>query len=189
MGLTSEQVHWVLGGAISLIAVILLLRAAGVLRASWPRYFLPFGLLLLAGETFLDPLIHGLGTPQHEAAETAQHFVMGGLMAAVGLVELQRARDRLRSRFWGFLLPVGLLAVGILFLVHAQHDSAAPAILLIVQHRVMGATLVVAAAAKFLAELGQDKTRSFEAGWLVAMLVFGLELLLYTEASGAHASH
>lgn len=62
--------------------------------------------------------------------------------------------------------------------------------LLLAQHRVMGATLLVAVVGKALRELQSERTRGFEFGWLFALLLFGVELLLYTEeaATSGHAS-
>lgn len=70
MALSSEQVHWLLGGLVTLVAAALLLRATGLVEAGWLRFILPAALLLLGAETFLDPLIHG-GKSPHGPAEKA----------------------------------------------------------------------------------------------------------------------
>lgn len=88
-------------------------------------------------------------------------------------------------------MPLGLVAMGLTFLRHAQHDAAGPAILLIQQHRIIGATFCVAAASKGIAELGGDRWRPFAVAWLVVFLLLGVEFALYTEgaANGGHGGH
>ncbi len=81
------------------------------------------------------------------------------------------------------------MVFGGMFLFHARHEAAAPAIVLTVQHRIFGATLAVAALAKAAAELGGEKARAFRVAWLLPLLVFGLEMLLYTEGGAGMAGH
>ena len=191
MGLTSEQVHWIVGCVIVALSLLLVLYEVGVLRASWLRYLLGGAVLALGLQALLDPLLLGAAGPKGYAAETAQHVVQGVILVALGGLELLRAMAMLQRRIWGFFLPAGIAGVGVLFLLHAQHESSAPAILLLTQHRVTGATLCLAAAAKALAETGHTKARPFATGWLLLLFATGIQFLIYTEGgvSGAHASH
>lgn len=182
--MTSEQVHWILGAVVTgaaLLLLLLLLRAAGLVRAAWLDYVLPVALLLLALETFIDPILHGGETPAHGKAETAQHRTMGLVAAAAGGIELLRMRGRVKARVWALALPFGVLAVGVFFLVHGEHGPGPPDMLVLVQHRIMGTTLLVAALARSVATLRSAAAPGFEIAWLVAVLLFGLELLLYRE--------
>ena len=82
MGLTSEQVHWIFGAALVIGALLLLMRALGRVAGRWVDFIMP-GLLGLFGvELLLDPLVHGIAGPGNYAKETAQHFVLGGVLIA-----------------------------------------------------------------------------------------------------------
>lgn len=190
MGLTSEQVHWIVGGLVSVFALVLILHQTGALQARPLRYLLGGGITALGVQVLLDPLIHGSAAPEGYGAETVQHMVQGVLILGVGVVELLRAREKLRHRAWRFGLPVGLAFVALVFLFHAQHKAEGPMVLLVVQHRILGATLLVAGAAKALGELDREATRSFAVTWLVVLLIAGLELLLYSEGgTGGHGGY
>ena len=52
----------------------------------------------------------------------------------------------------------------------------------------MGLTLITAGIAKALSAIGHHRTQAFAVAWLVPLLLFGLELLVYTEA-GASSGH
>lgn len=184
MELTSEQVHWIFGGVLVVAAALLALR--DVKRLDWPKldYLLP-GLLALFGiEMLLDPLVHGSAAPGNYEAETAQHFTLGILLIATSVAELFRV-----ARGWQGLaarLPLAgaLVAAAGTFLFHAQHDSAAPMILLVTQHRMIGATLAVAALAVII---GQRNGRAGAHPPALAMLLLllGAQLLVYTEGGMA----
>jgi hypothetical protein len=181
MNLTSEQVHWIVGGWISIIALLLILNETGVLATRWVRWLLPIGMLAVGIELIFDPLLHGAAAPGGYEHETAQHFMLGAGLIAVGAIEGLREKEILRRRFWSMVLPTGLVATGAVFLFHAQHEASVPMVVLIAQHRVIGATLWLAGLAKALAEIKSQKTRPFAVVWLVLLLLFGFELLLYTE--------
>lgn len=188
MGLTSEQVHWILGGAVVAVTLVLLLQELEVMKARWSRHLLGLVTIAIGLELLIDRLVHGDAAPGDYEAETLQHVGQGLLVAAVGVIELLRANGRLRHRAWAFVFPIGVAVVALVFFFHAQHQAAGPAALLVVQHRIFGATLMVAAVAKALAELDDPRMRTFRVAWLVVALVTGLELLLYSEKGGHAAS-
>ncbi|OGW53745.1 MAG: hypothetical protein A2Z46_01870 [Nitrospirae bacterium RBG_19FT_COMBO_55_12] len=181
MNLTSEQVHWIIGGWIAIIACFLILNETRVLAARWVRWLLPVGMLAVGIELIIDPLLHGAAAPGGYEHETAQHFMLGAGLIVVAALEGLREKEVLRHRFWSMVMPTGLIAAGAVFMFHAQHEASVPIIVLIAQHRVYGVTLWLAGLAKALAEIRSHKTRTFAAGWLVLLLLFGFELLLYTE--------
>jgi len=143
MGLTSEQAHWIVGAELCAVALTLLLYEMQVWRAPALRYLLGGALLLLAAEGVLFPAIEGALTPGRLDRATAQHLLLAAVCAAVGLVELARASRAGASGGSRAALPLGLLATGAIFAFHAQHHSAAPRVLLTVQHRMLGASLAV----------------------------------------------
>jgi hypothetical protein len=188
VGLTSEHVHWILGGAVVSITLVLLLQELEVIKARWSRYLLGLATIAIGIELLIDRLVHGDAAPRDYEAETLQHVGQGLLVAAVGVIESLRAHGRLRHPAWAFGFPIAVAVVALVFFFHAQHQAAGPAALLVVQHRIFGATLMVAAVAKALAEIDGPRMHPFRVGWLVVALVAGLELLLYSEDGGQPAS-
>ena len=186
MGLTSEQVHHLGGAAFTLVASLLLLWHLRFLRASWVPFVMP-GLLVLYGiESFADRWIHGSQLPSSYEAEGLQHLIQGGVVVVAGTVEALILLGKLHHPGWRAAVPLALGIVGVVFLVHAQHDVNVDPLVLAVQHRMFAVTLFVSGAAKALAETRREATRWLNAGWLLPMLVFGLELLMYSEGTNGH---
>jgi len=184
MGLTSEQAHWIVGAELCALALTLLLYELQVWPARGLRYALGATLLVLAAEGVLFPAIEGALTPERFDATTAQHLLLAALCLLVGLVELWRAARGMQGGGSRAALPLGLLATSAIFVFHAQHHSAAPRVLLTVQHRILGASLAVGGLTRGAAELPVPAARSFKTAWLVPLFLAGVQLLLYTETSG-----
>ena len=186
MGLTSEQVHWIFGGVLVAASSMLLLREAR--RLDWPAvdYLLPVLLAVFGMELLLDPLVHGDAAPANYAAETAQHFTLGILLLATSAAELLRVARGWRGLAGRLPLAAALAAAAGAFLFHAQHDSEAPMILLMTQHRMIGATLGAAALAVLI-----GRSQSDDSGYPPAlpflMLLLGAQLLIYTEGGSLMA--
>lgn len=179
MKLTSEQVHWVFGAVLSVLPIPLILNELVVIDGRWPSFIVPIALFAIGLALILDPLIHGRAAPTEYAHETVQHLVLGAMALAVGGVETARALGGLESSAWALALPLGLVIAGLLFFFHAQHQAGVPVLLLVIQHRIMGVILTVAGVTKAVAEMSQAP--ALRAGWLLLVLVLGLQLLLYTE--------
>lgn len=58
MGLTSEHVHWIIGGLVTAFTVVLILHQTGLLRARPLRYLLGGGVTALGVQVLLDPFVH-----------------------------------------------------------------------------------------------------------------------------------
>ena len=179
MGLTSEQVHWIYGGALVGVALLMLLHVRGTITARWPEFMIG-GLLLLFGAALVfDPFLHGAAAPANYAAETAQHLSLGLVLIVASALELYRAGKGHNGRLWRAPLAVALVFAGLTFLIHAQHDSAAPMVLLVTQHRIIAATLLVLAASTLLAPLAPARRQG--TGAPLITLLLGLELMIYSE--------
>lgn len=180
MNLTSEQVHWIFGAVLIAATVLLILRDVGRLRGRWVDYLLP-GLLGAFGvEMLIDPLIHGDAAPTNYVAETAQHFGLGLLLLGAAVAELIRTYRRAQGRVWRLPLTAALAIAAATFWFHAQHDAAAPMILLVTQHRMIAATLAVSAIAMLFEAQGPRERRQPPAVAYL-MLLLGAQLLIYTE--------
>ena len=196
MGLTSEQVHWIFGAVLIGTTVLLILRDTGRIAGRWIDYLVPLLLAAFGLEMLLDPFVHGASAPANYAAETAQHFGLGVLLIGASADEFFRTWRRRSGLLWRVPLAAALAIAAVTFWVHAQHDSAAPMILLITQHRMIAATLAVAAVAALVIGPGERGSAQPPAiGFL--MLLLGAQLLIYTEGTSlfgglspaAHSGH
>ena len=198
LGLSSETVHKIYGAAILATSVTLLAEESGAFTLDELR-FAPPGLTMAAGGLLMiDPLLHGRAAPANYRQETRQHLLLGGAMLVAGSVDLAAEADWLDHWTWSLVLPAGLLAASGSFFFHAQHGDPAQHELLTTQHRLLGATLAVAALTKALAAVPShtdDEARwpGMESAWLVTAGLAGIQLLLYTEGNPTtttdHAQH
>jgi hypothetical protein len=189
MNLSSEQVHWLGGVGVVLVATGLLLHDLKVLSArGWP-WLLPVFLVLYGIESFIDQWIHGSATPANYGAESAQHVVQGTVMLAGGIVEGLVLLGVLKRRVWMLAAPVALAVLALVFLVHEQHAAAVPPLVIEVQHRAFALTLLLAAALRVLHVFERPAVTALGRGWVLLFLLFGLELLTYTEGGSGSAHH
>jgi hypothetical protein len=177
-------VHQIFGGIVAVFALVMLLREIDVLRGAWTNY-LPAAALLFGGVLLLlDPwLFHG----GDFGAEGHQHTAQGLFAAIAGLIETYRVRRKPEHAGLLLLVPIVLVALGIGFLWHTQHDSG-DMLLQSVQHRLMGATLLLAALLKIAANFDRRHGQWARSGWILMLIVFALELLLYMERVQQHSS-
>ena len=192
-GITSETMHHLYGGAILGLSTTLLVEDVGAFDAPSLRYAVP-GLVMTAGGLLaIDPLLHGAALPENYAAETRQHLLLGGMLFAVGTIDLAHEADWLGHWSWGLALPAGMLAASASFFFHAQHGDPGQHELMQTQHRLLGATIAVAAVTKGLSAVpasdDSDEPRwpELRTAWIVAAGLAGIQLLLYSEGGGASA--
>jgi hypothetical protein len=178
-----EDVHKLAGALVLTNTLLLLGQQAGLLRGAWARFVLPGFVISLGLFLVLDPIVfHGGGF----GAEGLQHQIQGLVALGIGIVEAQRARGRLQTTPFALALPVGITAVGLLFVLHSQHGSGNMALQL-VQHRILGATVVLAGIVKGIDSLKLAKGHWAAVGWLLLLLVVSLDLFLYVEGNGSPA--
>ena len=184
MQLSSEQVHWIDGGLIAVFSLALIILETRRRKFQWTKFFVPAGLLILAAGLIFDPLFHGEQAAESFQREIRQHFWLGLILTPAAAVETGLALRLLDGKFWRLILPLALALVGAGFFFHAQHQADAfSALLLTAQHRFMGATLFLCGATKAVGELVAGENKEFKLVWLFLLLLFGFELLLYTEGN------
>jgi hypothetical protein len=183
MSLSPVLVHQIFGVLLLVFAIVLLLREIDVLRGPWADYLPAAALLLLGALLFLDPwLFHG----GDFGAEGNQHTWQGLSAVAAGVLEMYRARRKSENMLLALVVPAVLMGLGLGFLSHEQHQTG-NMLLQTVQHRVMGATLLLAALIKLAANFRWREGQWARTGWLLILSVFALQLLLYTEVGGTAA--
>lgn len=177
-------VHQIAGAGLVAFALLLLAKALGRVSGDWPSYVLPVSLLVLGLFLVLDPIVFHGGA---FGAEGTQHQIQGGLMLAVAAIELARTRKRLTHRAWGALLPIAIIAVGVMFALHSQHGGG-DMLLQVTQHRILGATLILTGLVQAIDNLALARGDWAAVGWLLLVLAVSLQLFLYVEG-GAPAAH
>jgi hypothetical protein len=184
MELDPVVVHRIFGALIAAFAIVIVLHEIDVVRGGWAAYLPAAALLAGGGLLFLDPwLVHG----GDFGAEGNQHAWQGLAAVAAGVLEFYRVHRRSGVLPLQLVIPAVLAGLGAGFLWHEQHETG-DMLLQTAQHRVMGATLLLAAAVRLAASLRWREGQWSRAGWALVVLGFSLQLLLYVEVS-AHGTH
>lgn len=178
---------------VAAIAMIVETRAPSrSARLIWPAIMAAAGVGLLL---FLFVPHHGLalattqwnfvlGDPQQR-----QHVVIAMLIAVAGAVELQRGRERLPALAWGFVWPVALGTIGVLFLVHEQHGTAEAVAIAIRVHRYLGISFLAAGTLSAIGASRSQSSRWIKLATAAALLVTASLLIAYREPPGAYEGH
>ena len=180
MQFTSEQVHWLFGGIITALALALLALSLRE-RRRVTSFIVPIAFIVAGAALVFDLMLHGSIAPAYYAAEAAQHVTLGALLILVGLAELVPLLTGWTGFVWRLPTVGALFVAGAMFFLHEQHSTGAPMATMVVQHRFFGVTLAFAGVARLWAIVsGQDSDR--DRTWLFLILIFGIALLLYSEA-------
>lgn len=183
MRLSSEQVHWINGALIVIFSLASIALETRRRDSKSIKFFVPAGVFVLAAGLVFDPLFHGRSVTESFQREIRQHFWLGVILTPAAAVETGLAFGLLRGKLWRMILPLALVLVGAGFFFHAQHQADVPALLSLTQHRIMGATLALTGITKAINEFGAGENKEFKLVWLFLLLLFGLELILYTEGN------
>ncbi len=91
-GILSETMHRLYGVTILGLSTALLREESGTFTARRFRYAVPAVTIAAGGLLAIDPLLHGSAAPTNDGDETRQHVLLGGLLFAVGSVDLASKR-------------------------------------------------------------------------------------------------
>jgi putative copper resistance protein D len=187
-----------LAGAFVIFAGILILAEGRfakrwpLVHYAWPMCFIGAGLFVLV---FSDTEIWPFG-PQSpwyaitHNTEDLQHKIFAIILLALGYVEFQRSRGRLKSLWAAWFFPVVGVAGAILLLFHVHGGNMeAPSAMETMehiqkQHRWFATAGVGIALANGLAGLTEKPEKwhhFFRTAWPTLLIVLGVLLTLYTE--------
>jgi putative copper resistance protein D len=160
-----------------------------VVRYAWSMCFLAAGLfVLIFSDTEIWPF--GPQTPWYAIthnAEDLQHKIFSIILLALGYVEFQRARGRLKVPWAAWFFPVVGAAGAILLLFHVhrgnmQEPHAMETMERIQrQHHWFASMGLAVALANGLAETPQKRQQFFRKVWPALLIVLGVLLILYRE--------
>jgi putative copper resistance protein D len=190
----SEGNHHLVGLAIVLSGLFILTQGMVTKRLTavryvWPSCFLLSGVfVLIYSDTELWPFgpkawINGTLTNP----EVIQHKVFSLLLLGVGLIELQRARERLNRVWAAWVFPLLAVAGSVLLLFHSHDAGMRGENHMAIHARIQAEHLSYAVTgfciglAKGLAGVSSRWQRFFSRLWPTLMVVLGILLLCYVE--------
>jgi hypothetical protein len=190
----SEFNHRLAGSFVIVAGIFIFLESYlakrwSLVRYVWPVCFVAAGLfLLIFSDTEIWPF--GPQTPWYALThnlEDLQHKIFSIILLAIGYVELQRARGRLKAQWAPWFFPIAGVAGAILLLFHVHSgDMQAPHAMETMghiqrQHRWFAATGTGVALANGLAGTPQKWQQLFKKAWPVLLIALGILLTQYTE--------
>ncbi len=190
----SEFNHHLAGLLIVLAGILILTQK--FLTAYWPlaRYAWPFCFLLTGFFVliFSDTEIWPWGDQSAFYAlshnlEDLQHKVFAIILLALGLVETQRVRGRLKAAWSAWVFPVLSLAGVVLLLFHSHEagmhgpDPMALMERIQLQHRWYASVGFGIVITKGLSEAPTKWRRTLNNAWPILLIILGASLTLYSE--------
>jgi len=179
----SEFNHRLVGSFVIVAGIFIFLESClatrwSLMRYVWPMCFVAAGLFVLV---FSDTEIWPFGpqTPWYALThnlEDLQHKIFSIILLAIGYVELQKARGRLKAQWATWFFPV----VGVVGAMQAPHAMETMEHIQ-KQHRWFAAAGLGVALANGLAGTPQKWQQLFEKAWPVLLVVLGVLLAQYTE--------
>ena len=173
--MSPEDVHKLAAAIVLAIVAPMLAIEAHLLHGRWTRFVIPIGVFLIGAFLLLDPVLFHGGS---FGAEGVQHQLQGAMALVVALIEFERARGKLQARGWGLALPLGFVALGMVFIVHSQHGAMVMRAQLAL-HRILGATLIMMAAIKAADVMGWVRGNVARVGGLWLGVNLALQLVLH----------
>ena len=190
----SEGNHHLVGLSVALSGLFILAQGVVTKRLTavryvWPTCFLLSGFfVLIYSDTELWPFgpkawINGTITNP----EVIQHNVFSLLLLGVGLVELQRARERLNRVWAAWVFPLFAVSGSVLLLFHSHDAGMRGANHMAIHARIQAEHLSYAVTgfaiglAKGLAGVSSRWQKFFSPLWPTLMVVLGILLLCYVE--------
>jgi hypothetical protein len=191
----SEGNHHLIGlfvvlGGVFILAQDTLKKRFPAVRYAWPVCFFLSGLFVLVySDTELWPFgpkswIQGTITNP----EVIQHKTFALLLLGLGLVEMGRARERLKAIWAAWVFPVFAVAGSVLLLFHSHHAGMRGTNHMAIMARIHAEHLSYAATGfgigltKGLAEVSTKWQTVFAKLWPTLMIVLGVLLMFYTES-------
>jgi len=183
------------------LAGFLLILAGGLLLAQdklrvkwpwisyvWPACFLAAGFyLLIFSDTEIWPIGHKAFWIAMQDPEDQQHKVFSLILLSIGVIELQRARGRLKNAWSAWAFPVVALIGSIMLLFHhhqaGMHGPDHMTLMRHIQREHGGFALAGGgiAVSKGLSEVPSRWQDIFKKIWPTLLIVLGVLLMLYTE--------
>jgi hypothetical protein len=191
----SEGNHHLVGFFVALAGAFILAQDTlkkrfPAVRYAWPVCFFLSGLFVLVySDTELWPFgpkswIQGTITNP----EVIQHKTFALLLLGLGLVEMGRARERLKAIWAAWVFPVLAVAGSVLLLFHSHHAGMRGTNHMAIMARIHAEHLSYAATGfgigltKGLAEVSTKWQTVFAKLWPALMIVLGVLLMFYTES-------
>lgn len=181
MAFLSSLGHWIVGGFVLAVAVVMVFEAQhGLQSTAWrflaPSLIVSTGLALALFIIFhagfdraFEMLSHALSDPQQ-----IQHFIIAGATVLIGLAEARARRARFEDSTWRFVWPIAYFAFGLGLILHEQTGPDAEAIWR--YHVLLGLVVMIAGAARLCQVTRAEWFR--RAGYIFSLSLAAEALLL-----------
>lgn len=183
----STLVHNVAGWLFLLLALAYLVETVRGVPAGRTRYVWPgigavigFGLTVFV---FLHQTLYHAVSPFADPAQL-QHQIIGLFTGAGAAMEVIARRKKSAGKLWRSGWPLGLVGVGIAFLIHEQGTAEA-----LLVHWALAATLILAGLGLFAVVLAGEQNRALVLFSTFLLIGAALQLVVFEEKPGAHGAH
>lgn len=184
----SNMGHRIEGILLATVAVIAFCEATGLIKNKyiWPSIVMTAGLFLVA---FLL-LHHGLQNFKlvwsliSKDAQQKQHLIMAVLLIVASAAQIVSIKYDLK--LLGYVWPVALGVIGVMFIIHEQHGSSGAVQWAQTIHKYLGVLLLVVAVLITLTLIYANKFKWLLYAWPIALLMASIFLFIYREPDGAY---
>ena len=183
----STLVHNLAGWLLILLSAAMLVETMrgvpkGRLRYAWPGLGMVIGLGLTV-YVFLHMRLHHEVSPFAVPAQV-QHQLIGLCLGLGATAEFLRRRWRSEHRLWKAAWPLGIIGVGVAFLVHEQGTFRALAV-----HWALAGTLLLGGLALLAVVLSGEEAKTMRILAVLVLAGAAAQLVMFREEPGAHGGH
>lgn len=184
----SNLAHWIEGGLFAAIAVIALLQALGYINSKAARYIWPT--LIILGGLFLPVYIAIQGEVKVglliNDPQQIEHALIAFLLVLAGSAEILLVAGIFQRKFWRFIAPAALAAIGIILFVHTEYGTPEAVAEAVSKHRYQGAMVMLVGLLKSAEVQWQRTIKWLAYPWIVALFITAILLITYREPKGAY---
>ena len=186
--LLSNLGHWVEGGLLSIVSILMFVERMGIVKSLRFRYIWP--VILVSAGVFLPLFMlthHGLSMV-HESfhivtqdPQQFQHLMMALLLMAAGLTRILYLKGVVKNLFWDLVRPLCFFTMGLMFLMHSQHGTVEAVSWAVTVHKYLGLIIVLSSLFQIAGITYAPEGRGAVAVGAILLLCAGIFLLSYTE--------
>lgn len=177
----SNLAHIIEGTLLVIVGLLALLGNMNTFlwaSTAWPLLILIAGVVLLFLLYPLHP-VSEWGLIWRDVQQR-QHTIIAAAVAIAGIAQLLSSAIPVFSYLW----PAAIVLTGGLFLFHTQHGTSEAAARAVLQHRILGSTIILAGLLNFIEIVSGGRFAAIL--WPIVLLIAAVQLLLYREPEGAY---
>lgn len=185
----SEAAHRLMGAGLGLVTTLAALDERMADRIALAHWGWPVGIFLLGlviGVLFVSRVKSWKEPTRPAAPDWRRQVLIALLLLVAGVFEVMAAGGWVTAAEWRYAWPLVLFAIALLLITYPEHGTREAQLASGTFHQLAGLTVGIGA---MLAGLEAVRPAlPFATLWAVALLVAGVELVLYREAPGRWAA-